>query len=1239
VLRPDHVLVDGEGSVRAIVCTWPPGTASDSKPANDRWSATPTERAALLCRSTGVPLALLTDGLLWRVIWAPIDAAPANATFTASLFGEERALLDAFVALLSARRFFAVPESDTIEALFIESATAQEVVAEQLGKQVRAAAEHLVAAISRDNRDRDGELLAGLDGTEIYEGTITILMRLVFLLFAEERGLLPLDDEQYARFYAVCTLREQLQHERDLHGDEPLERRSTAWFRLLALFRAVHGGTTHDALRIPPYGGRLFDPDRFPFLEGRAAGGTWRNDPADPIPVDDLTMLEVLNSLQVLQFTDSGIREARQLSYRTLEVEQIGHVYEGLLDHSIRHVDEITLGLVGRPGDEPEVPLSELETAAAGGRDELVKWLQATTGRTDKQLAKLLDTPPGENDRQLLAAAVDNDEGLTERLLRYVHLLRRDLRDLPIVMLDGAIYVTQTSTRREGGVEYTTKDLADEVAQYALEPLVYSPGPQDGAAPEDWVLRPSAELLDLKICDPAVGSGAILVAAGRYLADRVVEAWVAEEAEEAVGADDDIRLTARRAVADRCLYGVDRDPLATEMAKLSLWLITMAKDRPFTFLDHSIRTGDALLGITDLDQVRWMHLDPSAGRKLHRNLFDWTASLEPLIRDAVERRRRLAEIRVITVRDAEDKPRLTAEADADLRSLRVIADLVCGATLSTATGKKADLDHQLRSAAQGVAEALADGLDDDQRRLLLDELAERAASSLNEGKPDTAPARRCLHWPLEFPEVFLGLDAPGFSAFVGNPPYIGNKYWKARLGPGFQGLFQLLMGGTIGKPDLIVPFIWRMVSLTRSAGTVGTLSTQSVSEVDSKKLLERTVLEGSVIYRAFRSKAWPGQAAVFVSQLWLRVGGWEGRFFLDDDEVQGIGSDLRPDIGWPQPRQLSNALDAFEGVHNARGLALVIPHDHPLVELRADEVKPYISGEDITQGNPTKPARYVLDLTGFGESDLPNLPDPVREFLVGTVQSTRTPEQLKSYKGLEKRWWTFWNTREEGFNRARAYETCVAVGAVAKYLIPLKMPSAWVFTNKAVLFVETRVDLHCVLLSQAFDQWARIHGGSLGEGRTMKIASVVRTFPLPLGTASAQLASEWQTSLYATMAAAGCGATEVLNAVHDSTVSDRSIIELRDLCAGVNRSVLDAYGWNDLASDMEIRETAEGRRLSLGVDVEQELLERLHRLNAERVQEEAGLRPGEKVKKRTATRPADTLDLFSDSNVTEGDCE
>src|SRR5207302_5531422 len=143
----------------------------------------------------------------------------------------------------------------------------------------------------------------------------------------------------------------------------------------------------------------------------------------------------------------------------------------------------------------------------------------------------------------------------------YHGLVRLDYRGQPRVFVQGSVYVTRSSERRSSGTYYTPKTLAEEVVRHALEPLVYAPGPAEGAEPGDWRLRPSHDLLDLRVCDLSMGSGAFLVATCRWLAERLLEAWTiegtAEALSEPIPTDPDDRLNfARRLVAERCLYGV-----------------------------------------------------------------------------------------------------------------------------------------------------------------------------------------------------------------------------------------------------------------------------------------------------------------------------------------------------------------------------------------------------------------------------------------------------------------------------------------------------------------------------------------------------------------------------------------------------------------------------------------------------------------------------------------------------------
>ncbi len=290
--------------------------------------------------------------------------------------------------------------------------------------------------------------------------------------------------------------------------------------------------------------------------------------------------------------------------------------------------------------------------------------------------------------------ACHGNESLWKRIEPFAGLVRKDTFGYPTVIANNSVYVTAGTDRRSSGTHYTPKSLTEPIVQYTLEPLVYE-GPAEGKPRSEWKLKSAAELLDLKICDMACGSGAFLVQACRYLADRLIEAWEAIEKsvdgtpkvtpfgkisegdpkEQIIPSDPEERLAyARRIVAQRCLYGVDVNPLAVEMAKLSLWLLTLAKDKPFEFLDHNIRCGDSLVGIHDIEQLKHFSLKPdNAATPLFKG------PLDQAVNEAIELRLKLEGMPSNTVDDIEAQEKLLAKAEDKIARLRSAADLLVSA--------------------------------------------------------------------------------------------------------------------------------------------------------------------------------------------------------------------------------------------------------------------------------------------------------------------------------------------------------------------------------------------------------------------------------------------------------------------------------------------------------------------------------------------------------------------------------
>ena len=199
----------------------------------------------------------------------------------------------------------------------------------------------------------------------------------------------------YDRNYAVSTLQAILREQAEV-GEEVLERRHDAWSRLLAIFRVVYGGIEYQDMRLLAYGGHLFDPDRYPFLEGRACGTSWRDTSAEPLAINNRTVLHLLEALQFLQVKvpGGGPTERRRLSFRALDIEQIGHVYEGLLDHTARRATTPMLGLFGSIANESEVALDTLEELTTKSEQALSEFLAEKTGRTLNAIKNALNVSP-----------------------------------------------------------------------------------------------------------------------------------------------------------------------------------------------------------------------------------------------------------------------------------------------------------------------------------------------------------------------------------------------------------------------------------------------------------------------------------------------------------------------------------------------------------------------------------------------------------------------------------------------------------------------------------------------------------------------------------------------------------------------------------------------------------------------------------------------------------------------------
>ena len=432
----------------------------------------------------------------------------------------------------------------------------------------------------------------------------------------------------YSRSYTIEALRRQ--------AETPGSQRGI-WEALQAVSRLAHAGCHAGSLVVAPFNGRLFAPAHAPIAEsGR---------------LDDQLVADALMALTTLAV--GGRRE--RVSFGDLGVEQLGAVYESVLDY------------------EP-------------------------------------------------------------------------------ITAPGITLVSRGEVRKSSGTFYTPRAITEYLVRHTLQPLVAHAGAQ--------------QILRLRVLDPAMGSGALLVAACRYLATAYEAAVVRERGCFASDITEADRAGFRRLVAQHCLYGVDANPMAVQVARLSMWLTTLARGRPLSFLDHRFVTGDSLVGAT-LDDIS---RQPPGGNPSRRApgllpLFECDDATA-VMKSVVPMRDRLAATPDDTADAVRAKERLLADARAPssaITALRRVADLWCACWFWTGTdvpqpgpAEFGDLAAALRSGSASLPARIAAPRLDEARRI--------------------AAERRFLHWTLEFPEVFFDrdgapLETPGFDAILGNPPW------------------------------------------------------------------------------------------------------------------------------------------------------------------------------------------------------------------------------------------------------------------------------------------------------------------------------------------------------------------------------------------------------------------------------------------------------------------------------------
>jgi len=1196
------------------------------------WSTSATRRMERLLRETEIPIGLLVSPTHLRLVYAPVGENAGSLTFHFAdmLSTMGRPILGAFDLLFNLEMLFLGEEPHQLPALLKHSRDMQANVSIELAHQVLDGLYDLVRGTQAADARTNGKLLRSLLATNpnlIYEGQLNVLMRLVFLLFAEDRGLMP-NSELYNQHYSVHALYERLRQDHALYHDT-MDERYGAWAQLLALFRLIFHGHRHGDLKLPPRYGYLFDPDRFPFLEGK--GGEKKDDgtthlsaeasakeEADIPLIPDGTIFRLLQGLLFLK--------GERVSYRTLDVEQIGSVYETMMGFALTRAVGHTIAIrpVKKHGAAANLDLDHLLSL---DKKERAKFYTETSGRKIFTGNRRKEFDEATTPAELLVAF----QGPTTNS----NLIARNAT--PDLTQPGSLLLQPTDARRKSGSHYTPRKLTEPIVRKALEPVLANLG--EKPFPK--------EILDLKVCDPAVGSGAFLVEACRQLGDELVKAWAAHGGKPVIPPDEDEVLHARRLVAQRCLYGVDRNPMAADLAKLSLWLATLAKDHPFTFLAHAIRSGDSLVGLGK-KQILAFHWDLKHASAKQR-VFGQD-QLEKKIKKALGYRQEildggdgyLPEMKAVKLQHAED----------EVDKVRRAGDLAVLGFFSGSKPKERQeardqlLERWLKATdGSGSEESLREGI-----------ALKAEVRQAQESEKPVAP----FHWEIEFPEVFQR-DNPGFDVFIGNPPFMAGKDITGHLGDSFLDWIKITFKNAGGQADFVAYFFQTAFGLLRNEGTFGLIATNSIADGDTRAAGTRAIRERQgMIYNAERKIRWAGEAAVTVSGIHAFKGtSLKLPLHIDGRSVQKITAFLFDRGSDDDPCQLApNCGKAFMGYYNY-GDGFIFGDDSdsytPLEEMRSiisrtpdtqKFIHPIIGGSEFLDSPRHESQRYVIDFNTLSFEEASRWPD-----LMAILEEKSKPFRAKCKRDrLRELWWQFGEVRP-GLRRAtESGKRFLMHPFTAKHLaFAFVNPDYYVASPHYALIFDSVSPFAC-LQNRAHEIWARFFASKLEDRLRYTASDCFETFPFPENWKTddplKEIGSEYYDYRAELMVRNDEGLTKTYNRFHAPGETSPDIHRLRELHAAMDRAVLDAYGWTDVPTDCEFipdftEEDDDGNEIPKNIryrwpdevrdDVLARLLARLLALNAERYKAEvnSGLHAKGKKKaaKKTTRKTARIIDL------------
>ena len=738
-----------------------------------------------------VPYGFLITGERMRLIRVPGEGPP-GAYLEVDLVGldeeEDPDSFAIFLKLFSASTF--LPGEDgcrPIEEIERESREHAERVSEDLKDAVFRAAESMISGLITDAVAR-GEIASPLELDEARlrayrDAALLGLDRILFIFYAEARDPRLHEHSFYWKNYSATGLLEEILARPDRVWPE---NRSFLWERLRALFRIYDEGLPVISPwdHIPPRGGDFFSRAT---PEGRIL---------DRARLPDRQVAQLMLDLATTTPRRGVGRE--RVSFRELDVESLGAVYEGLLEYEPRIAREVCLEVRVQGREYVLTPaelvrLCEQKSLVLKGDLALVRDTEAEQLHPDASN----DESEEADDEAIEAAEMGLAEAEAEEAIEDEGVTKGASARLIRRLEPGTFHFVPGPGRKGSGSFYTPRALVRDLVRHTLGPLVEG--------------RTAAEIERLRVLDPACGSGHFLVEAMRFLGQALHRAYVEEYGgkappdfrsttgqgwdanwyasdEEARAANSEARAWCKRRIAECCLFGVDLNPTAVQLAQVALWIESLAGDRPLTYFQHHIRCGNSLLG-TWMERLEEPPL-PGRGFNRHQLPLPLQEPVRQAIRQAARLRRLIDEARPEDLLREGIQPESTEEQRYK-ESLRQRADSIL------ATAK---LLFDLRSASAFVPEIWREW---DTLASLVEK--SEALRAYAESRPWWAvfcavrERERFFHWELEFPEVFVDVERPGFDAVLGNPPWDKIKPDRKEFYGRYDILIRAYVGGELDR--------------------------------------------------------------------------------------------------------------------------------------------------------------------------------------------------------------------------------------------------------------------------------------------------------------------------------------------------------------------------------------------------------------------------------------------------------